>query len=59
MVGAIHEVSDAVGQARRETALDLSRVLRELRRTTELRSLQHRLEEQARRIAELERKLGS
>jgi hypothetical protein len=59
MVGAIHDVSDEVGNARRESAVELSRVLRELRQTSELRSVRGQVEEQARRIAELERRLGS
>jgi hypothetical protein len=59
MVGAIHDVSDEVGAARRESAIALSRVLREFRETAELGSVRVQVEEQARRIAELERRLGN
>ncbi|MGH2915569.1 MAG: glycosyltransferase [Solirubrobacteraceae bacterium] len=54
---ALQELGQSIGDARRDAAVDLSRVLAEQRDAEELRELRATVAEQARRIDELERRL--
>jgi glycosyltransferase involved in cell wall biosynthesis len=57
MADAMQELGQNIGNARRDAAGDLARVLAELRGAEELRGLRSLVSEQARRIEELERRL--
>ncbi|MGH2866441.1 MAG: hypothetical protein ACRDNK_02590, partial [Solirubrobacteraceae bacterium] len=54
---AVSAVGQSLGNVRRDGALELARVLAELRGAGELLGLQAKVQEQGRRIDELERKL--
>ncbi len=56
---AMSELGQSLGDVRRDAARELARVYAELRATGELRDLQTTVREQARRIEELERRMGS
>jgi glycosyltransferase involved in cell wall biosynthesis len=57
MADAIREVSEGIGDARRDAGRELAAVLAQLRATGEVRTLQTLIADQARRITELERRL--
>jgi glycosyltransferase involved in cell wall biosynthesis len=59
MADAMKELSESVGDARRQAAGELARVLTELRKARDLLALPALVEEQARRIDALERTLSA
>ena len=55
---AMKELAESLSDVRHESAAELARILAEVRSAGDLRGLQARTEEQARRIEELERRLA-
>jgi hypothetical protein len=55
---AMKELAESLSDVRHESAAELARILAEVRNAGDLRGLQTRAEEQARRIEELERRLA-